>query len=293
VKPSAGLMVDALRLSTLQNLQFCRVDKARRTMFGLAVTPADLEETLRIRYRVYCEEFGYESPERFPDGMEADEFDEAATHCLVTHNGSGLAAGCVRICPASVKGSSNVMPYEKWCSGSLDEAPLIAFRAPREHLCEASRFAVDGIFRRRPGEAMTRFGKALLWELTDSERRTFPLISVGLTLGAAVMAERLKRPNLFALMEPFLPRLLTRFGVHFHRVGRDIDYHGIRAVYAIDTDEFVRTMGQEFRQLYSWITESVQNSQQLPSVLNPCPMPGNLRVETRLAPPHAHCVDID
>jgi hypothetical protein len=35
VKPSAGLMVDALRLSTLQNLQFCRVDKARRTMFGI------------------------------------------------------------------------------------------------------------------------------------------------------------------------------------------------------------------------------------------------------------------
>ena len=30
---AARLMVDALRLSTLQNLQFCRVDKARRTLF--------------------------------------------------------------------------------------------------------------------------------------------------------------------------------------------------------------------------------------------------------------------
>jgi hypothetical protein len=31
---AARLMVDALRLSTLHNLQLCRVDKARRTMFG-------------------------------------------------------------------------------------------------------------------------------------------------------------------------------------------------------------------------------------------------------------------
>jgi hypothetical protein len=32
VEPSAGLMVDALRLSTLQNLRCCRVDKARRSV---------------------------------------------------------------------------------------------------------------------------------------------------------------------------------------------------------------------------------------------------------------------
>jgi hypothetical protein len=35
VEPSTGLMVDALRLSTLQNRRFCRVDKVRRTMFGI------------------------------------------------------------------------------------------------------------------------------------------------------------------------------------------------------------------------------------------------------------------
>jgi len=246
--------------------QYPLEDLQRYFTISLAMTAADLEETFRIRYRVYCEEFGYEPPERFPNGMESDAFDEAATHCLITHNGSGLAAGCVRICPASIGTAFHLMPYERFCSESVDEVKHSVFRAPRERMCEASRFAVDGVFRRRSGEALTRFGEALAWDLSDSERRTFPLISVGLMFGAAVMAEQFNRPYVFALMEPFLPRLLRRFGISFDRVGHDVDYHGIRAVYCIDTDAFVLALDQEFRQLYDWIAESIQESPQQPDV---------------------------
>jgi len=237
-------------------------DLQRYFTIGLAMTTTDLQETFRIRYRVYCEEFGYEPREYFPTGMEVDLFDEVATHCLVTHKGSGLAAGCVRICPASISATCHSMPYEKFCGASVDQVQHSVFRAPRERMCEASRFAVDGVFRRRSGEALTRFGEARSWDLSVSERRTFPLISVGLTFGAAVMAEQLGRTYVFALMEPFLPRLLRRFGICFNRVGRDVDYHGIRAVYYIDTDEFLMTMDRDFHQLYNWIAESIRGSLQ-------------------------------
>ena len=54
------------------------------------------DEALSIRYRVYCEEFGYESKGQFPDKKESDEYDQQSLHCLIKHKSSNLAAGCVR-----------------------------------------------------------------------------------------------------------------------------------------------------------------------------------------------------
>ncbi|HYN78623.1 MAG TPA: PEP-CTERM/exosortase system-associated acyltransferase [Lamprocystis sp. (in: g-proteobacteria)] len=219
----------------------------------LAVTPPYRQETFRIRFRVYCEEFGYEPAERFPNHMETDGFDGFSTHCLITHLASGMPAGCVRMCPATVNGADQPLPYDQCCADSLDPVAMAGVTAPRDRRCEASRFAVDGAFRRRSGEALTRFGEIASLDLSDLERRTFPLISVALMLAGTAMAENVGRPYMFAVMEPFLPRLLKRSGMVFHRMGRDLDHHGIRAVYVTDTRDFVRDMDGEFRKLYDWI----------------------------------------
>lgn len=218
-----------------------------------AVAHPDRHETARIRYRVYCEEFGYENPNRFPNQAETDAFDDHSVHCLITHVASGMPAGCVRICPATVDGEHRPLPYDLCCVASLDPEALASIDAPRDRLCEASRFAVDGAFRRRSGETFSRFGEIASLDLSDRERRTFPLISVALMLAGTAMAELLERPYMFAVMEPFLPRLLKRSGMLFQRMGRDVDHHGVRAVYVTDTREFVRNMDGEYRQLYTWI----------------------------------------
>ena len=219
----------------------------------LAVTSLYRQETYRVRYRVYCEEFGYEPTERFPNHMETDGFDAISTHCLITHLASGMPAGCVRMCPATVNGLPQPLPYDQCCADSLDLEAMARYPAPRDMMCEASRFAVDGAFRRRSGESLTRFGEIASLDLAEMERRTFPLISVALMLAGTAMAELMGRPYMFAVMEPFLPRLLKRSGMIFHRMGRDLDHHGIRAVYLNDTREFVRDMEGEFRHLYTWI----------------------------------------
>ncbi len=223
-----------------------------------ALTSRDCQETYRIRYRVYCEEFGYEPADRFPDRMETDELDDMSAHCLIVHVASGMAAGCVRMCSASANGVAQPLPYEKCCTASLDPVAMADFTAPRDMICEASRFAVDGAFRRRSGESLTRFGEIASLSLSDSERRTFPLISVALMLAGNAMAELLQRPYMFAVMEPFLPRLLKRSGMVFRRMGRDVDHHGIRAVYVTDTREFVRDMAPELRELYCWISSELE-----------------------------------
>lgn len=226
-----------------------------------AVTAAEREETYRIRYRVYCDEFGYEPAGRFPDRMEVDAFDPIATHCLITHIASGLPAGCVRICPGSVAGVDQALPYEQCCAASLDARKMSTVSAPREQICEASRFAVDGAFRRRSGESLTRFGEIAALDLADTERRTFPLISATLLLAATALAELMDRPYVFALMEPFLPRLFKRSGLMLHRMGRDVNHHGTRAVYFSHSHMFVQALEHgDFGRLYEWIHQQLQDT---------------------------------
>ena len=67
----------------------------------LVTSSAMRVKAAQIRYRVYCEEFGYEAADNFPDHKETDEFDAHSLQCLITHRRSGRAAGCVRMVCAS------------------------------------------------------------------------------------------------------------------------------------------------------------------------------------------------
>jgi hypothetical protein len=55
------------------------------------------------------------------------------------------------------------------------------------------------------------------------------------------------------MMEPFLPRLMGRSGIHFRRAGSDIEYHGTRAPYFITTGSALETMNDQLRDLYDVI----------------------------------------
>ncbi len=224
----------------------------------LADTPQLREHAYRIRYRVYCDEFGYEDPARFPDRMERDEYDEQSLHCVVIHR-SGIPAGCVRLVPAD---SETPLPYEKYCGDSVDRTFVEELGLKREKVCEISRLAVDGAFRRRAGEAKTRFGEIEAMDLDAAEVRTFPLIAVATFLGATALTAMSGRTEVFAMMEPFLPRLLKRSGIVFERAGKDVEYHGTRAPYFIRTEDALRGMRPELRVLYEEIRYQFDSSLQ-------------------------------
>lgn len=223
---------------------------------NFAVTPEQKRKVFSIRYRVYCDEFEYEAPERFPDKQEFDEFDDYSLHCLITHKKSEIPAGCVRLVPTTGINSDELLPFEKHCAESLDSEFIQGLNLERQTVCEISRLAVDGIFRRRSGEALTRFGDVL--NFTDQEKRTFSLIAVAGFLASTALTELSGRTNVFAMMEPFLPRLLKRSGIIFQRAGRDIDYHGIRAPYFIKTQSALDNMDPDLKTLYIWLKEQVE-----------------------------------
>ena len=213
----------------------------------LATSPEQMEAIWRIRYRVYCEEFGYEAADSFPDKLEADEFDRYSAHCLITHNLSKLPAACVRLVMVD---ESNLMPMEHFCSQALDQEFMAAYAHQRPSICEFSRLAVDGAFRRRAGEQASRFGEISSLDITQREQRTFSLIAVSTFTAAFALSDVLGRTNVFAMMEPFLPRLLRRSGIVVSQVGSEIDYHGMRAPYFIKTGDAAAGMQGDLRALY-------------------------------------------
>lgn len=225
----------------------------------LAESTVQKEQVFRIRYRVYCEEFKYESVERFPDQFEIDDYDKYSRHCLITHLETGMPAGCVRLVSAFGPNNEAPLPFEKYCGISLDQTFIESMALDRGTMCEISRLAVDRAFRRRTGEALTRFGEINGLHFSAQEQRTFSLIAVACFLAATVLTEMENRTNVFAMMEPFLPRMMQRSGIDFRRVGKDIDYHGIRAPYFITTQSALANMHADLRELYLWIKENISN----------------------------------
>ena len=210
-------------------------------------------EVYGIRYNVYCEEFGYEPAEAFPDHQEKDGFDDYSLHALVTHKGSGLPAGCVRLVSPRGEDGVHPLPFERNCAQSLDKGFIDSLALDRSKVCEISRLAVDGMFRRRAGERITRYGEVEGLDCTQQERRTFSVIAVACFLAATALTDMSGRTNVFAMMEPFLPRLLNRSGIEFRRAGEDIDYHGLRAPYFITTQSAVDNMRPDLKELYTEI----------------------------------------
>lgn len=220
---------------------------------AFAATDAQKSEVYGIRYSVYCDEFRYEPADLFPDHEEKDEFDAAALHALVMHKASGLPAGCVRLVSPTGPEDSDPLPFEKNCADSLDDSFVQGLDLDRSSVCEISRLAVDGVFRRRAGERVTRFGEVEGLDCSHQERRTFSMIAIACFLASTALTDIAGRTNVFAMMEPFLPRLLKRSGIVFRRAGADIDYHGQRAPYFITTESAVENMRPDLKELYTEI----------------------------------------
>jgi N-acyl amino acid synthase of PEP-CTERM/exosortase system len=224
----------------------------------LATTPGQKQDVFRARYRVYCDEFGYEDKSRFPDKAEHDEFDKYALHCLISHRASGIPAGCVRLVPATVSNNYYILPFEKFCADSLDEKFMHDFELPRSSICEISRLTVDSAFRQRSGETKTCLGKSNAMDFSQHEMRTFSLIAAACYLASTALTELTGRTNVFAMMEPFLPDVLRRTGIELQRVGKDVDYHGVRAPYFTQTSSVLDNMSVEIKQLYNAIYEQLE-----------------------------------
>lgn len=225
----------------------------------IARTKAELKQLQHLRWEVYCREFHYEREEDCPDEREADTFDASAVHLYAVHRSTGVLAGTVRIVCADALDGGAALPLEQAYANQALEIDLDSL--PRSHLIEISRLAVAAQFRRRSGERFSPLGFDVLSDPDQQAitERSFPLLPVALYLSVAALVEvrGVHEALGYAMMQPRLVRLLTRFGIQFRQVGPTIDYHGERAAYCITLDEVVSRLDPKMQNLYSTLIETL------------------------------------
>lgn len=219
-----------------------------------ADTKALRREAFKIRYGVYSSELGWEPENK--QQMETDECDDYSYHCVLEHRRTGVFAGCIRIVIPPVVDPSLQLPFEKFCLHAAISDVIDSTKMSRGSFGEISRLAVLSSFRRRDRETSIPFVLNNLDPETvysEQERRNFPNIAMGLYLSGVALADILNHVGMFVMMEKRLNKRLIRFGLPFIQVGKELDYHGMRAMFFLDRKDFQSKLTQELSLLYQVI----------------------------------------
>jgi len=218
-----------------------------------------------LRFQVYVVETGFETESDCHHGAdergntllwEQDVFDERADHYLLRHRRTGMFAATARLILPSPIDVAAPYPIELHCPLDLS----ITDTSVRTRLGEISRFAVSKVFKRRIGELGSLAGVADDVEIyfEEDERRVLPHISLGLFAAVMRMVHEHRITHCYAVMEPALLRLLSRFGMVFNRIGPDVDYHGIRVPCITTAEEALPNIKKIAPSVWDLITERGQ-----------------------------------
>lgn len=229
------------------------------------VVPADSPELVReaqmIRHEVYCAELGWEPISR--DGLERDEHDAHALHCLLRAVRSQRYIGCVRLVLPH-QGENPALPIQSLCLDKLMPGHPDPRAAARGEIAEVSRLAIVSDYRRRKNEQ----GRPVTIAEEDFDRggrRRFPYIPVSLYIGMLKMAEGHGIKSLYLVTEPLLATHFSRLGGKLTQVGEAIEHRGIRKPYVMDVHDvlhnariflrpLIRTIGRDITKHHNSVT---------------------------------------
>lgn len=199
-----------------------------------------INEIYRLRYKVYCDEWGFEKPEDHPGGIEYDEFDKHSVHIAALSSDAQELIGTIRIILSSELG----FPMERHCRIGSDLSYL-----DRNKIGEISRLAVSKEYRRRAGDRLIYDGGESAKVNNDQsvyERRKneFAIIT-GLYTYMYKESLAMGLTHWYAVMAKGLNILLQRMGIMFKSIGPEVDYHGLRTPYLGVIDEIAMKVSRE------------------------------------------------
>lgn len=222
-----------------------------------ALGDADRRAAYRIRHIVYCEDLGWE-PIR-ANGLETDDYDRQAVHCLVRSRASGEHIGCVRLILAQPDGPRPRLPFETTCAGVLDRSIIDPARIDRSRIAEVSRLSIVGHYRRRRGEENSP-GIVQDADFGTPERPRFPYLLVGLYMGVFALADMHGLDKLFLLSEPRLAKHLNKIGITNRRIGDAIEHRGMRAPAVMDVRQVIDNLDPLLGSVYSVVRDNLEQA---------------------------------
>ncbi len=212
--------------------------------FGLAVEQAERDACFRLRYRVYCEEHGWESAAEHPDGLEHDAFDAASLHILVRVPGRVEPVATCRLILPDMTSATPTPLFTALPVGAYEDHAFHPTRLAPSTWLEASRLTVAPEYRRT----------SPLVAGIEAMQLSY-LASAGLSLSVMALCNALQRPNCISAMEVRTARLLRRFGLDSTQIGEPFEYHGQRALFVTHADRIHTSVVPELADVYAQLAE--------------------------------------
>ena len=234
----------------------------------------DLTEIYKLRYKVFCLEWGFEKPDNHSERIVTDDHDKIAIHFAALDENQ-KTIGAIMLIPDSSEG----FPLEKYCELDINTDEL-----PRNSLAEISRMVIHRDYRKRsedkyiygPDEERRSIGSfhfqhgypnhkvqhrraADKYRYKPSTRRTSEFYGdrrrrheVIMDLYKAVYQESKRRQltHWYAVMTKGIVNLLNRFGFSFEAIGDPVDYNGIRTPYITEIVKLEQDMETRNPELY-------------------------------------------
>ena len=227
----------------------------RDTMFDFRKVGNDpqlIQEVYKLRYKVYCDEWGFEKPEDHPDGIEIDNFDKHSVHFAAFREDDGKLIGTVRL----IRFSGEGFPLFSHCSVDADLSFL-----GENAVGEISRLAISKELRRRRPDNALYDG-----EMRELEEDVTPLAvrerrknenAIVLGLYRCLYKESIDTgiTHLYAVMARGLFLLLKRISINFRQIGPEVNYHGLRTPYILDLAQMMVDLKEKNPQLYQYFKD--------------------------------------
>lgn len=219
-----------------------------------AVSREDLKDAFRLRYLVYCLDRGFEDAGTCPSGLEYDEYDNRAEHCLLKERCGKRTLGTVRVVMTTGSlATADSLPLAEYAS---QESMDILRSLPGASTAEISRFAITrsarDILRQsakgaevhfdKPGETLRRFEQLL------------PYMALGLFRGIIRLSMRRGMTHWCLAAEPSLLRRLRGLGLHFQPAGPLVEHRGLRQICYAEITELLARAEAEHPEVWDVMT---------------------------------------
>lgn len=192
----------------------------------------------QIRYRVFCEETGFEDGQAFPANEEFDQWDRHAVPFIVRTRQTQEWVATLRLILPKAS-----LPSQQLCM--LDRGAIAKIK-PHE-VGEISRLCVLPTFRcrrRAPG----RRRNTVVNHQHESE------ITLGLLRAAAAYSQKMQIRYWYVLTTGGLARLMSRMHLPLHPIGDGIEHRGTRYPFLAHIEKCQARAGNvspEFARLFS------------------------------------------
>jgi len=195
----------------------------------LADTLESQEIHYNVRYKVYCEEMGFEDKELFPNQMECDEYDNNSVHFLVRHKWTGHWIGAMRLI---LSDNGSPFPMEQWCELEEDLTPSrYAHSIELSRLCvlkETRRFSAKNLISNATERDEINSDDKSNIRLLNQHKNLGLTIMWGLLRAASKYCAEKKIDDLFLFVTSALAFSIRKQGFVLEQLGEPAEHKGKR-----------------------------------------------------------------